>query len=82
MAKVWSVRNHGNASGSVGCSLTYSGHQKPVVAVELMENLDSVVSCDGSVHVSWCVCVCVCVCGWVGECDVQKCVCGGRERER
>ena len=51
-AKVWSVRNHGTGSGSVGCSLTYAGHQKPVLAVELMENLDSVVSCDGSVHVS------------------------------
>ena len=53
MAKVWSIRNHGTGSGSVGCRLTYSGHQKPVFAVELMENLDSVASCDGSVHVSW-----------------------------
>ena len=63
---MWSVRNHGTGSGSVGCNLTYSGHQKPVIAIELMENLESVVSCDGSVHVSWCACVseyvCVCVC--------------------
>ena len=51
-AKVWSVRNQGSSSGSVSCSLTYGGHQKPIFAVELMENLDSVVSCDGSVHVS------------------------------
>ena len=54
-AKVWSVRNHGNNSGSVGCRLTYGGHQKPVFAIELMENLDSVVSCDGTVHVSRCI---------------------------
>ncbi len=55
-AKVWSIRNHGTGgSGSVvGSRLTYSGHQKPVLAVKLMENLDSVASCDGSVHVSWC----------------------------
>ena len=36
----------------MGCRLTYGGHQKSVFAVELMENLDSVVSCDGTVHVS------------------------------
>ena len=61
MAKVWNVRNQGNGNGTMGCSLTYAGHQKPVFAVKLMENLDSVVSCDGTVHVSR-VCVCVCVC--------------------
>ena len=30
---------------------TYSGHQKSVFAVELVENMDSIVSCDGAVHV-------------------------------
>ena len=51
-AKVWSIRNQGNSGATMGCRLTYGGHQKSVFAVELMENMDSVVSCDGSVHVS------------------------------
>ena len=51
-AKVWTIRNHGNSSASMGCRLTYGGHQRSVFAVELMENMDSVVSCDGSLHVS------------------------------
>lgn len=50
--KVWSLKNNGPGSGLISSRLTYTGHQKPVVAVELLENLDSVVSCDGTVHVS------------------------------
>lgn len=49
--KIWSLRNQGHAS-AVGCQLTYSGHQKPVVAVELLERTDTVASCDGALHVS------------------------------
>ena len=67
-AKVWSVRNQGSGSTMVNCSLTYAGHQKPVIAIELMENMDSVVSCDGYVHVSVCVHVCVCMCACMCTC--------------
>ena len=79
--KVWSLRNNGPGSGTVSSRLTYTGHQKPVAAVELLENLDSVVSCDGTVHVSvsvhlhlrMTVCVCVCVCVYV--CDKYNITC-------
>ena len=50
-AKIWSLRNQGKASATVGCQLTYSGHQKPVVAVELLERIDTVASCDGTLQV-------------------------------
>ena len=50
--KIWTLRNHGDGSTSSTARYTYCGHQKPVVAVELLEAMDNVVSCDGSVHVS------------------------------
>lgn len=51
-AKIWSLRNQGHGSASVGCQLTYSGHQKAVLAVELLERVDTVASCDGTLQVS------------------------------
>lgn len=57
--KVWSLRNQGVGSMSVAPQLTYSGHQKPVVAVELLEETDTVASCDGTLHVSY-VLACAC----------------------
>ncbi len=50
-AKIWNLRNQGKGSGNVGCQLTYGGHQKPVVAVELLERIDTVASCDGTLQV-------------------------------
>lgn len=50
-AKIWSLRNQGKASANVGCQLTYGGHQKPVIAVELLERIDTVASCDGTLQV-------------------------------
>ena len=50
--KVWSLRNQGFGSTAISPQLTYTGHQKPVVAVELLEETDIVVSCDGLLHVS------------------------------
>ena len=50
--KVWSLRNQGAGSLAVGPQLTYTGHQKPLVAVELLEEIDMVASCDGALHVS------------------------------
>lgn len=55
-AKIWSLRNQGKGSAVLGCQLTYSGHQKPVAAVELLERTDTVASCDGTVQVSTCQC--------------------------
>ena len=50
-AKIWSLRNQGKGSASVGCQLTYTGHQKAVTAVELLERIDTVASCDGLLQV-------------------------------
>ena len=47
--KLWSLRRLG--AQSVAQQLTYAGHQKPVVGLELLEPLWQVASCDGSVHV-------------------------------
>lgn len=52
MAKVWKLGNHGDGSSRLNCCLTYSGHSKSVIGAELVEGIDQVVSCDGSVHVS------------------------------
>ena len=49
--KMWSLRNHGDGLASLGCRLTYTGHQKPVVSAALLENIPNVVSCDGTLHV-------------------------------
>ena len=49
--KIWSLRNQGKGSNSVGCQLTYTGHQKLVTAVELLERIDTVASCDGTLQV-------------------------------
>ena len=57
--RVWSLRNQGVGSNAVQPQLTYTGHQKSVVAVELLEEIDMVASCDGALHVSERVCVCV-----------------------
>lgn len=51
-ARVWRLGNHGDGEGTVGPSLTYNGHSKPVLGVELLEGLGQVLSCDGAVHVS------------------------------
>ena len=51
-AKIWKLGNHGDGSSRLNCCLTYSGHSKTVIGAELMEGIDQVVSCDGSVHVS------------------------------
>lgn len=49
--KIWSLRNQGRSSSAVSCQLTYNGHQKAVVAVELLERTDTVASCDGTLQV-------------------------------
>ena len=50
--KVWNLRSQGAGSAAMAPQLTYTGHQKALVAVELLEEIDMVVSCDGALHVS------------------------------
>ncbi len=53
MAKVWKLGNYGDGDGTTMPSLTYNGHSKTVLGVELLEGLGQVVSCDGAAHVSY-----------------------------
>ena len=52
-ARVWRLGNHGDGDGCTSPSLTYSNHTKAVWGVELLEGVGQVVSCDGTVHVSF-----------------------------
>ena len=46
------IHTHARAHTHTHSRYTYTGHQKSVSAVELLEPMDSILSCDGTVHVS------------------------------
>ena len=51
--KLWLLRNQGGGSAQIPAHLTYSQHQKPVSHVELVSTTGDIISCDGTVHVSF-----------------------------
>ena len=51
--KVWNLNSQGDGSADIPCLLTYRRHQKTVLAVDFLERTGSVISCSGSIHVSF-----------------------------
>lgn len=50
--KIWSLGNRGDEMEMYQCQRTYSEHQRPLIAVDYIQNLRQVVSCDTTLHVS------------------------------
>ena len=51
--KIWSLRNRGDDIEMYNCQLTYTEHQRPLLGVQYVHNLQQVISCDSVLHVRY-----------------------------
>lgn len=51
--KIWSLHNRGDEMEMYQCQRTYSEHQRPLMGVQFVQNLQQVVSCDSALHVCY-----------------------------
>ena len=49
--KIWSLHNRGDDMEMYQCQRTYAEHQRPLLGVQFIQNLQQVLSCDSTLHV-------------------------------